>query len=202
MSKSDDKARPVHEKLARIEGSTSFRDLREGFGGFANITQEDVMAALAMVRTHRTNVPPFGPEILSTYFGSSQTWRRMIVEGYLECNRVNPKYIVAHRLAATLAAQVMAGVSFTAAADAEYAFIANIRVENLIALRKHALHWFDGVLEKAMPAFSEILREFVIDRLNKRADKLLEASARHDAAVEKLKASQEAEARALALANT
>jgi hypothetical protein len=184
MSKSDDKIRPIQERLAQIEGSTTFKDLREGFGGYANITNLDLMAGLAIVRTTATMDPDdcfeLAPEILETYFGSTQMYRRTLVRGYLEEHRVEPQYITAHRMGATLGAQMMAGISFSREQDAEFAFICNVRLMTLRDLRASALSWYQGLLDKAIPLFGAALKQVIETReLNRRAG-FIEASVQND----------------------
>jgi hypothetical protein len=184
MSKSDDKIRPIQERLAQIEGSTTFKDLREGFGGFANITNLDLMAGLAIVRTAATKDADdyfeLAPEILETYFGSTQMYRRALVRGYLGEHRVQPQYITAHRMGATLGAQMMAGISFSREQDAEFAFICNVRLMTLLDLRATALKWYQGLLDKAIPLFGEALRQIVGKREFERRAAFIEASARNE----------------------
>lgn len=181
----NDKVRPVHERLAAIQGSGTFKDLREGFGpSLPTVTMQDVMAALSYMKANWPHIQ-LSCEILQTYFGSTQVFRRQLVHGYLNNNRVEPKYIVAHRMGATLAAQVLAGVKFSQDADKEFAFICNIRYQVLIDLRAHALRWFDNRMTEAEPKFAEAVKDVVVNRLNARAQQLLEASIKHDDAVRK-----------------
>lgn len=190
---SDDKIRPVQERLAAIEGSTTFKDLREGFGGIVNLTTQDLMAGLAMVRDktriaitkgEATDNQLLCPEILETYFGSTQSYRGTLVRTYLEHAKVEEKHIVPHRMGATLAAQMMAGVTFTQKQDAEFAFICNCRLMTLRDLRSHALQWFQELLDKAIPSFADALRDIVYSRGVRRGLSLVQNSIAHDAYVE------------------
>jgi len=201
MSDDKDKIRPVQERLAAIEGSTTFKDLREGFGGIVNLTTADLMAALAMVRDktrisiakgEATDSQLLCPEILETYFGSTQTYRVTLVRTYLEHAKVEPGYLVPHRMGATLAAQMMAGITFTQKQDAEFAFICNCRLMTLKDLRAHALQWYQELLDKAIPSFADALRDIVYSRGVRRGIGLIHNSAVHDAVVEAKKAKEAA----------
>jgi hypothetical protein len=184
MSKSDDKVRPVQERLAALEGSAAQRDLREGFGGWANITMHDIMAGLAIMRTLAAkeaaeigdNHHELEPEVLETYFGSTQRYRRLLVRKYLEDHRVEVQYIPAHRMGATLAAQMMAGVSFTHEQEAEFAFICNVRLTTILDLRASAIRWYNGILDNGIPIFGEALRQIIEQRETKRRAGFLEAN--------------------------
>lgn len=173
-SKSDDKIRPVHERLAQIEGSTTFKDLREGVGGFGNITTHDLMAGLAIIRTlaiEKNEEHRLAPEVLETYFASTQQYRQDLVRGYLHNHRVDAAYICAHRMGATLGAQMMAGISFSRSQDAEFAFICNVRLMTLRDMRANSIQWYQGILSRAIPLFGSALRNIIEAReLNRRMD--------------------------------
>lgn len=176
----NDKIRPVQERLAQLEGMTTFKDMREGVGGFANVTMADLMAGLAIMRSKEEQKILLGPHCLETYFGSTQVHRRLLVSTYLSNTRVDVRYIVPHRMGATLAAQALAGVQFTHEQDREFAFICNCRTDALKDLRRQALAWFDNVIDEAIPAFADAVRSVVMTRMQRRAMNFLEASIAHD----------------------
>jgi hypothetical protein len=197
----EDKIRPVQERLASIEGTTTFKDLREGFGGIANLTTQDLMAGLAMVRDktrvaitkgEATDNQLLCPEILETYFGSTQTYRVTLVRSYLEHAKVDERHVVPHRMGATLAAQMMAGITFTQKQDAEFAYICNCRLMTLRDLRAHALQWYQELLDKAIPSFADALRDIVYARGVRRGAMLIHNSILHDAVEEAKRAAEAA----------
>jgi hypothetical protein len=188
----NDKIRPVHERLAQIEGSTTFKDLREGFGGgFANVTQQDLMAGLAIVRS-RSDPNDIAPEILETYFGSTQKYRRTLVATYVGNTAVEAKHTVPHRMAATLAAQMLAGMKFHRDQDEEFAYICNTRLQTLRDMRSHAISWFNELLDRAIPKFADALRNVINDRGKARAERLVDGSLRHDQYLKEKREKEEA----------
>lgn len=198
----NEKVRPWAERIAKLEGSASFKDIREGFGGSAPVlTDNEISLALALARkrddhsTAECDVSDVGPEVLHTFYGSTQTHRRLIVGAYLRANvpsAVAPAHLPSYRLAATLAAQMLAGVEITRAQQAEYAFIANTRLETLRDRVQHAYSWFMERHDQALPRFITILKEIVNGRLvkflTKKAEEREDRVARyaaHKAKVEK-----------------
>lgn len=167
----NDKIRPMVERIARLEGTTIFRDLREGFGGRANITDHDIAAALAMVikraeNGHRAS-DDIGAELLETYYGSTQTYRRKLVQAFLFANPPRSGASPCpRRMGATLAAQELAGVRLAKSQEVEYAYIAYCKVESLRDEMRIAGGWFDSKLMEAKPEFMEVLKNVIEERLD------------------------------------
>lgn len=164
-----DKSKPKEERLARMEGTTAFRNPKEGFGGMIDLTDQDVMAAVAASR--RTIISSsgeciadpqdVGPECLETHFGSTQLHRRKLVRVYMATLKHDEPMlrVIARRLAATLAVQQLAGVKFMRSNWEEFAYLANTRRDVFEAYSHEALTWFLGEIEKSMPAFRRWLRQ-------------------------------------------
>lgn len=173
MSDKANKARPRIERLARMEGSTSFRDLREGFGaGRVELTDQDIMAAIGMIRRLLPKANPddegkpdpddIGPECLETYFGSSARHRRKIVQRYMRATHSEHEphdRLVARRFGATLAAQQLAGVKFTRGQWTEFAWLVCCRRDGLERFAADALCWFYGEVDRATQALRPMLAE-------------------------------------------
>ena len=68
----DDKKRPAAERIAGLDVRSSYRDIRDGIGsgatGGARISDQDIAAALGMVKTRCGKGPVWA---LETYFGSN-----------------------------------------------------------------------------------------------------------------------------------
>jgi hypothetical protein len=173
----NEKVRPWAERIAKLEGSASFKDIREGFGGSAPVlTDNEISMALALSRKRddlsaaECDLSDVGPEVLETFYGSTQTHRRLIAKAYLRANvpeGVAASQLPSYRLAATLAAQMVAGVEITRTQQAEYAYIANTRLETLRDRIEHAFKWFMERHDKAIPRFVTILKAIVEKRLVK-----------------------------------
>lgn len=154
-----DKQRPRAERLARMEGCTTFKDFREGFGsGWIDISDHDVMAALAMMRKGGDDI---GAEVLQTYYGSTQSFRRGLVRAYLASYNDQPtdEKKRCRRMGATLAAQRVAGLSFTREQVEEYAWLMILRRQTLEVEMAQALAWFNGELDAAIGRFSRVFRD-------------------------------------------
>ena len=203
----NEKVRPWAERIAKLEGSASFKDIREGFGGSAPVlTDNEISLALALSRkrddlsTAECDLSDVGPEVLETFYGSSQTHRRLIAKAYLRCRMpetVAASQVPCYRLAATLAAQMVAGVEITRAQQAEYAYIANTRLETLRDRISDAYGWFMERHDQAIPRFITILKAIVEKRLVKfleereqgRQDRLVR-HAEHKAKLERQRAAE------------
>lgn len=165
---SDDKIRPRTERIARLAGSTTFKDFREGFGGKPLLVDADVCAALALCRTRRSDAEcdthDIGPEVLETYYGSTQQHRRLLVTAYLKHKGKDDEpvtKVIVRRMAATLAAQRIAGASHSRAQEAEYAFIVSTRLENLRDQIADAYGWYMEQHDTALPSFAKILKAII-----------------------------------------
>lgn len=163
--KSDDKQRPKEERLARMEGSTTFRDPRDGFArGSIDLSDTEVMGAVAMVRALLPNGEPdqtdIGPECLETYYGSTQRHRRTLVTTYMRLHSVPNESTtrkVVRRMATTLAAQLLAGAQFDRWQWSEFAFITCTRRETLEKDARDALGWFHSETSRALDVLIEVL---------------------------------------------
>lgn len=168
MSDKANKQKPKEERLARMEGVTTFRDLRDGFisgtGGAVDVTDQDVMAALAMSRARDDKGKPIaddiGPEVLQCYYGSSVRHRVILVKSYLRHNphpRESEAELIARRLSTALAVQLLAGAMFTRQEWAEYAFLAHMRRDRFEGMARDALTWFYDEIRNAEPRFRAAL---------------------------------------------
>lgn len=172
MNDKADKRKPRTERMARLEGSTTYRDPRDGFsmGSAITITDQDVAAALALSRATKedgkVDKNDVGPECLETFFGSTQRHRRLLVNAYLRATHDNAEaftHTIIRRMAATLSAQRLAGMTFSRAQWAEYAYIVRCRRETLEDESRKALYWYQDRGKEARARFQSALetnREF------------------------------------------
>lgn len=166
MSDKANKAKPKVERVARLEGVTTYRDPRDGFslGSSIGITDQDVAAAIALSRAKKpdgsVDKNDVGPECLETFFGSTQRHRRLLVNSYLRATS-DPGEAFTHtiirRMAATLSAQRLAGMTFSRAQWSEYAYIVRCRRETLEDESRKALYWFQDRGKEARVRFQEVL---------------------------------------------
>lgn len=168
-----EKAKPKEERLARMEGTTAFRNPKDGFGGMIDLTDQDVMAAVAASRrtilstTGECIADPkdVGPECLETHFGSTQMHRRKLVRVYLATLPEQPIVrVIARRLAASLAAQQLAGVKFMRSNWEEFAYLANTRRDVFEGYAHEALTWFLRQMELSLPLFQSWLKRLRDER--------------------------------------
>lgn len=164
--KADDKRRPTVERLAHLEGKSTFTDPREPRGTWIDITDLDVMAAVAMSRMTTKNAngecvsdpSDVGPEILETYYGSTAKHRRRIATAYMaqEPNKpVTKHHAAVRRMAAMIAAQKLGGCHFDGAQWAELAWIVVCRKQEFMDLVASAMAWMEGERDRARRAFDD-----------------------------------------------
>lgn len=167
MSDKANKARPKIERIARLEGSTTFRDPREGFGISTKVqlSDQDIASAIAMSRRRRDDGTPdpddVGPECLETYYGSTQTHRRLLVYAYMRAHHrpAMPLEIkIRRRMAATLGVQMLAGMTFTRAQWAEFAYLSCCRRDEIEDSARAALRWFNDQAHEAKHEFGKALQ--------------------------------------------
>lgn len=171
MSDKANKRKPKTERVARLEGVTTYRDPRDGFsfGSAHGLTDQDVAAAIALSRERRDDGKPdandCGPECLETYYGSTQRHRRILVLAYMRAHdfRESMVDIIVRRMGATLAAQQLAGVTFTRSQWEEYAYIVRTRRNTLEEATKKALYWFQSELGTAQIRFYDALQSMAPD---------------------------------------
>lgn len=177
MSDKANKLKPKTERVARLEGVTTYRDPRDGFSfGSANgLTDQDVAAAIALSRARREDGTPdpndCGPECLETYYGSTQRHRRILVLAYMRAHdfRESMVEIIIRRMAATLAAQQLAGMTFSRSQWMEYAYIVRTRRDTLEEAAKRAMDWFQSKLGTAQIGFYDALHAMAPDQQAERA---------------------------------
>lgn len=182
----NDKIRPRPERIASLAGMTTFRDIRDGFGAPSSVPplqSTEVAAALALCRARKGDVgfarDDIGPEVLETYYGSTQAHRRALVSAFLAVRtHVAAEHMAALRLATTVAAQIVAGVEISRERQSEFAFIAVVRLETFRSYLSEAHGWFLEQHDNALPEFLRVLRAIVDGRLMRY---LAERQARHDA---------------------
>ena len=167
------KRRPVLERIGSMQGRSSTPD-GQGFGGLPTLTDQDVAAALAMIRKDRKLVgddKDIAPEILETYYGSTDTHRAVLRAAYLRANPVPGErvHVMApcRRMAATLAAQMLAGRTFSRGNQQEFAFICHTRLETMREEIARAFAWYEGRASDAAPAFRRVIDSAAIVRIER-----------------------------------
>jgi hypothetical protein len=179
-----DRSKPRAERLARMEGQCTFRDPREARGGgWLDITDLDVMAALAMSRqlvigdNGKPTPDPkdVGPEILETYYGSTQMHRQRIAKSCLfDCgdrNGTTEHDRAVDRVTALIAAQRLAGVQISRSHWAELAWMVGVSSARFSAQVNSCLAWMMGEHDRAKIAFDNCFRMISEQRANTRTAK-------------------------------
>lgn len=182
MSDKTLRGRPVVERIARLFGGSSFCDPRGGTGGIPELSDQDIAAALGMVRTVlkedddcKAKDYEIGAEVLETYYAGTQRHRSVIRAAYLRHNplkKANESALIARRMGATLAVQMLAGMKYSRFQEVEYAYICRIRLETLRAEVRDAHSWyldrlnesFKGFMKACSRAYEERKRSELIER--------------------------------------
>ncbi len=178
MSDKANKIKPRVERLARMEGVSSFRDPRElAGGGWIDLSDQDCMAALAFMRAKRRELKSeddIAPECLETHYGSNQRHRQALVRWYMRTwapKKEPAAKLIARRMATTLAAQVIAGVKLDRDAWEEFAFIVDVERSALEALAHEALNVFYAMVSEATGRFNEVLSDVKSARAERREER-------------------------------
>lgn len=183
MSDKANKRRPVEERIGALQGRGSFCD-GQGFGGLPSLTDQDVAAALAMIRKKRNllgDAPDIAPELLEAYYGSTDQHRAVLRAAYLRQHPLampgDAQRVPCRRMAASIAAQMVAGVPYSRGQQAEYAYICHVRLETMREEIADAFAWFQNEAANASIAFRQVVESARIVRIEKaqgRAGELLE----------------------------
>lgn len=165
------KRRPVLERICSLYGRGNSLT-GEGFGGLPTLTDQDVAAALAMVRKDRGLVRTardIGPEILETYYGSTDTHRSVLRAAYVKSNPTggDTGHAPCRRMAATIASQMIAGMVFSRKQEAEFAYICHTRLETMRTEIAMAVQWFHNEASEAAASFRRVIDSAQIVRMEK-----------------------------------
>lgn len=168
------KRRPVLERIGSLQGRGSYVEPGAGFGGLPTLTDQDVAGALAMIRKDRNLMgahKDIAPEILETYYGSTQEHRSVLRAAYLRANPLTGDNAAVRtpcrRMAASIAIQMLAGMTFSRGQQQEFAYICFTRLETMREEIVRAVHWLDGKASEAALQFRHVVDSAKIARFEK-----------------------------------
>jgi hypothetical protein len=172
MSDKADKRKPIAERIAQLGGRGSFCNPRDGTGGIPTLTDQDIAAALGMVRhilKEVGNPSEIGAEVLVTHYQATTKHRHVLRAAYL---RANPPVadkgypaIVVRRMGATLGVHMLGGLVYSRRQEDEYAYLCHCRVSTLQDEMDRAHRWFLDRLQEAHGAFMTACRRAHDERL-------------------------------------
>jgi hypothetical protein len=165
MSDKADKRKPIAERIAQLGGRGSFCNPRDGSGGIPTLTDQDIAAALGMVRhilKECGNPSEIGAEVLATHYQATTKHRHVLRAAYLRANPVAQEKgypaIVVRRMGATLGVHMLGGLTYSRRQEDEYAYLCHCRIATLQDEMDRAYRWFLDRLQEAHGAFMTACR--------------------------------------------
>lgn len=166
----NDKARPLQERIAAMFGRSAYFDPRDGAGGTSpsSIRHSDVAAALGYVSREKGRVAAL---VLETCYGGTLTHERELSKAWeadqTEFARTRDA-IVLTRFAGALAIRKLAGHRYTSTHYAEYAYLLYSRREALQDRVEDASRWLEAIHNDALGEFRRVMSESAIEREQRR----------------------------------
>lgn len=153
--------RDEQERIARLMGSTAYRDIREGFGGSvpATLTDQDIAAAVGMVNTR---LGRHAGMVLETHFCGSDIHLDALMrvwEGLQSERMVTREDIVLTRFSAELAIRELGSQKYGTPQLSRFAYLIHSRRERLQARMDDCKAWLLETLDEATIAFRSTVRE-------------------------------------------
>lgn len=158
---SEEKRKPIEERIASLMGKSAYVDLRDGVGGTnpLRLKDQDIAAGLGVVSRL------FGPVaamVLETYYASTLTHSAAIRRAWDERER-RPRQtateITLTRFGCELAIREMAGHHFGTPELADYAYLIVSRRESLQRRKNDAFAWMDELRSSALIELKRQLRD-------------------------------------------
>lgn len=139
----NEKRQPICERVAEMFGKTSFRDIRDGFGGTPQLSIPSVATALGLVQQRRGEL---AVQVLETYYGSTLIHERDLRRAW-DATGKDREYssTVLVRMGAALAIRRFAGMDYTSEQLGEYAWIIRQRKDTLQGAVRVAKDWLDDL---------------------------------------------------------
>lgn len=151
-----DKRKPAAERVARMVGSTTYRDFREAVGASRGLDPDELLkGALGFVAAHAGDLAAYA---LETYYAG--TLRH---EGRLrllwEKAKPDPDNVAFSRIASALAIREFAGTRSTQADMAEWAWLVHSRRDTLERRIAETVAWLDDARCRGETIFRRQLRD-------------------------------------------
>jgi hypothetical protein len=155
------------EKIARMEGKTTYKDFRQGFASrsLAGDSDADIKMALGMAQRQ---VGALAVQVLETRYASTlkheralrRAWDRKVREDAAAAKTKRGSHDAAvQRMGAALAIRRLAGAHMIQHEVAEYAWMLCVRRETLDEAMRAAGAWLDGLCSEAEQAFIKALSD-------------------------------------------
>lgn len=158
---SEEKRKPIEERIASLMGKSAYVDLRDGVGGTnpMRLKDQDIAAALGAVsRLHG----PVAAMVLETHYASTLTHSPAILRAWDERERGQEKsaaQVALTRFGGELAVRELAGHRFGTPELAHYAYLIFSRRESLQRRKDDAYAWMDGLRSAALSELKRQLRD-------------------------------------------
>lgn len=161
-----DKKRPVAERIAGLDIKTAYRDVRDGIGGSgaASLTDQDIAAALGMVKTRAGKLPVLA---LETYFGSTlrhETALRAAWADKTEHHTDPADARIRNRFSCAIAVRQFAGVLHAESEIMEYAHLMCSRPIDFTRRVNEVLSWLEEKRAEGLTELRKCLSESRQDR--------------------------------------
>lgn len=174
----NNKGRPVQERIAALFGRTSHPSEGSGSTSPASIRHSDVAAALGFVSREKGRVAAL---VLETHYGSTLAHERELAkawEHHAQVNQRDYQAVVLTRFAGALAIRQFAGgAAYNTTMYAEYAYLLFSRRESLQAKVDEARRFLQGIHDDAVGEFRRVLREHAVEREAERDRKRMDKAA-------------------------
>jgi hypothetical protein len=155
------KKKPLPERIAGLDVKTSYRDIRDGIGacGAPTLTDQDIAAALGMVKTR---LGPFPPMALETYFGSTLRHERRLREKWSDLHEqadMSTTSRIICRFSAAIAIRQFAGIVHSTTDMAEYSYLLVSRPRDFAQAVQLVLDWLEVLKSEGLTELRKCCRE-------------------------------------------
>lgn len=157
----DDRKRPMAERIAALDVKSSYRDIRDGIGpgGVASMTDQDIAAALGMVKSAIGIWPVFAVE---TYFGSTLRHERRLRDRWSDLRERSDDTRTARilsRFSCAIAIRQFAGIVHVEGDMAEYAYLMVLRPIDFRKSVNDVLAWLEELKSEGLTELRKKCRE-------------------------------------------
>jgi hypothetical protein len=157
----DEKRRPMAERIAGLDVKTSFRDIRDGVGGTsgAKLTDQDLAAAMGMVKTRRGSTVVLA---LETYYGSTLRHEQALRAKWADHSEHNTDVAgerIRNRFSAAIAIRQFAGIRHAQSDMAEYSYLMFQRPKDFEKRVSDVLAWLEDMRATGLSELRKCLAE-------------------------------------------
>jgi len=165
MADSADKKKPMAERIAGLQCKTSFRDIRDGIGrgGTPELTDQELAAALGMVKTAIGPWPVFA---LETYYGSNLRYERRLRDEWSnmrETADMSRDRRILIRFSAAIAIRQFAGIVHIQSDMAEFSYLMALHPREFRKAVDGVLSWLEQLRETGLEELRKKCRQVRAD---------------------------------------